>query len=78
MQWLSLQHGPTIGVMEGELINEDCVHLMQSSTDEAAACAQDAGEALGDEGTGNARTDAAAALKPFLHEHAAQFWHELR
>ena len=52
--------------------------LCLSHAIKAAACAQDAGEALRDEGTGNARTDAAAALKPFLHEHAAQFWHELR
>ena len=51
---------------------------MKSSADKAAARAQDAGEARRDEGTGIARTDAAAALKPFLHEHAAQFWHELR
>ena len=78
MQWLFLQQRPTAGVMEGQPISEDCICLMQSSADKAAACAQAAGEALREEGTGNARTDAAAALKPFLHEHAAQFWHELR
>ena len=32
----------------------------------------------GEEASGSARTDATAALKPFLHEHAAHFWHELR
>ncbi len=39
---------------------------------------QDGAEGSGEQATSSARTDATAALKPFLHEHAAHFWHELR
>lgn len=42
------------------------------------ACQQDGAEGSGEQAAGSARTDATAALKPFLHEHAAHFWHELR
>ncbi|CAL5223157.1 g5626 [Coccomyxa viridis] len=39
---------------------------------------QDGAEGSGEQAASSARTDATAALKPFLHEHAAHFWHELR
>ena len=42
------------------------------------ACHQEGVEGSREQAAGSARTDATAALKPFLHEHAAHFWHELR
>ena len=39
---------------------------------------QEGAEGSAGRAAGSARTDATAALKPFLHEHAAHFWHELR
>lgn len=42
------------------------------------ACHQESAEGSREQAAGSARTDATAALKPFLHEHAAHFWHELR
>lgn len=47
-------------------------------TDESQGCCQEDAREGRDQVAGNSGTDATAALKPFLHEHAAHFWHELK